>query len=247
MEVLQRIVTGPSPCLYLSGRAWRQEYLYVPRLTPEEYEALMDEGYRKFGALAFRPVCRACSECRPIRIDVERFAPDRSQRRAQKRNEHLEVRWARPTVDEERLELLRRYQAAQSERKGWPESEKDAVEYEFSFVDNPLPAVEISMWEGDRLRAVALTESTPNVLSGVYHYYDPDLYIQGVGTHCMLQTLELARRQGKRWAYFGYYVEGCGSLTYKARFKPCELLGVDGVWRDFDCTNPSDALTSLDQ
>ena len=47
----------------------------------------------------------------------------------------------------------------------------------------------------------------------------------------MLQTLALAQRLGKPWAYFGFYVAGCGSLAYKARFHPCEILGEDGAWR----------------
>lgn len=210
-----------------------QEYLYVPWLKPEEYEALLNRGYRKFGALAFHPVCPSCRECRSLRIEVEQFKPDRSQRRAARKNAHLELRYAAPTLDDERLELLHRYQAAQTERKGWPLAEKDEEEYAFTFVDNPLPAVEISMWEADRLRAIVLTELTPNILSGIYHYYDPDLYPQGVGTYCMLQTLELARKLGKRWAYFGYYVEGCDSLVYKARFQPCELLSIEEKWEPF--------------
>ena len=66
------------------------------------------------------------------------------------------------------------------------------------------------------------------------HYYDPELYPAGVGTFCMLQTLELARRLEKRWAYFGFYVAGCGSLAYKARFKPCEIMGADGAWKSVE-------------
>lgn len=68
------------------------------------------------------------------------------------------------------------------------------------------------------------------------HTNDPELYSQGIGTYCMLQTLELARRLEKRWAYFGYYVEGCGSLMYKARFRPCEIQDSDGVWRKPEST-----------
>lgn len=231
MRVLRRITTPPHSCLYLSDQVCSMEYSYVPFLQPAEYQELMNQGYRKFGALAFRPVCPTCRACRPIRISVTGFKPDRSQRRAWRANQHLEVRHASPTVDEVRLDLLHRYQAAQTGRKGWPESEKDAEEYAFSFVENPLPAVEISLWEADQLRAVVLTEVTPDAVSGIYHFYDPELYRQGVGTHCMLQTIDLARELGKRWAYFGYFVRECPSLAYKARFQPCEVLGLDGVWR----------------
>ncbi len=88
------------------------------------------------------------------------------------------------------------------------------------------------MWEGEALRAIVLTDVTPNVVSGVYHYYDPELSDRGVGTFCMLHTIELARELGKPYAYFGFYVRGCGSVAYKARFRPCEIMDVDGTWRE---------------
>jgi arginyl-tRNA--protein-N-Asp/Glu arginylyltransferase len=231
MRVLQPFVAPSHPCYYLPDRPSTREYTYAATLSPAEYEALMDRGYRKFGRLLFRPVCDGCRECRPIRIPIAGFQPDRSQRRAWKRNAGLEVRMARPSVDAARLELYRRYHAAQEARKGWPGHAGEASEYASSFVENPLPAVEITLWEGAALRAVVLTDITPNTVSGVYHYHDPDLADRSLGTACMLHTLELARRLDKRWAYFGFYVAGCGSLAYKARFRPCEIMGPDGVWR----------------
>ena len=231
MQILHRFQTGPETCHYLPDRDAETLYELAARLSPEEYEERMNTGWRKFGSLLFRPVCAGCRECRPIRIDVGRFAPDRSQRRALRRNADLTVRLAAPGVDAARLRLFHRYQAAQSERKDWPQTQPDAQEYARSFVRNPLPAVEISAWEGDALRAIVLTEVTPNTVSGIYHYHDPDHRDRGLGTFGMLQTLALARRLGKPWAYFGFYVADCGSLAYKARFHPCEILGDDGAWR----------------
>jgi leucyl-tRNA---protein transferase len=232
MLILHRFVSDPHPCVYLPDRMASLEYGYTPLLDPQEYEDLMNRGYRKFGRFVFRPVCRGCEECRPIRIPVERFRPDRSQRRAWRRNAELEVRLAPPSVDERRLELYEKYHAAQTERKGWPEQEKEASDYAFSFLQNPVPAMEITLWEEENLRGVVLTDLTPNVVSGVYHYYEPDLSDRGLGTYCMLQTIELARKLGKRWAYFGFYVAGCQSLAYKARFRPCEIMDPDGEWRE---------------
>ena len=163
-----------------------------------------------------------------------RTEPDRSQRRAWERNQDLRVKFAPPTVDDERMALYDRYHRAQAAKKGWPDKTPDLAEYAMSFVQNPLPAVEISLWEGDCLRAVTLTEVTPNVVSGIYHYHDPDLAKRGIGTYCMLRTLDLAHRLEKKWAYFGFYVAGCQSMLYKARFRPCELMGAGGVWRPFD-------------
>lgn len=230
MISLHTFTIGPEECPYLPDRQSRLEYQVIARLSASEYERLMDKGYRKFGPLLFHPVCDSCRECRPLRIEAARFQPDRSQRRTLKRNADLTIRVAPPSVDQARLDLYNRYHASQEARKGWPVITKDPEEYVFSFVHNPIPGQEITLWEGDALRAVVLTEITPNVVSGVYHFHDPDYSDRGIGTFGMLQTIELARQLGKKWAYFGYYVTDCGSLNYKARFRPCEILGDDGVW-----------------
>lgn len=231
MLVLHTFVTDPHPCPYLPDRTASLEYSYAPVLSGEEYQDLMDRGYRKFGPLFFRPMCANCRECRSLRIPVAEFKPDRSQRRCWKRNQDLTIRIASPTMDEQRLALFDRYHRAQHVRKGWDHQPRDPEDYELCYVRNPVPSAEVTMWEGDALRAVLLTDITPNVVSGIYHFWDPDHAARGLGTFCMLHTIELARRLEKPWAYFGYYVAGCGSLEYKVRFKPYELMDEQGDWR----------------
>jgi arginine-tRNA-protein transferase len=232
MLVLHRFRSGPHTCQYLPQRDAETEYVLAARLSPEEYEARMDQGWRKFGAMLFHPVCRECRECRPIRIDVCRFEPDRSQRRVLRINADLTVRRALPCIDDTRLDLFRRYHEAQRARKGWPEMLSDAGDYAANFLDNPLVGIEVGIWQQSDLRGIVLTEVTPNTVSGIYHYYDPDYRRSGLGTFGMLQTIALARDLHKRWAYFGFYVAGCGSLAYKARYHPCEVLGDDGRWQE---------------
>lgn len=232
MRVRHQSLSGPETCHYLPDRDATQEYVQVGQLAPQEYEDLMNRGWRKFGPMLFRPVCQNCWECRPLRIPADRFTPDRSQRRALTRNADLVVRYAQPSVDAARVDLYRRYHASQVAYKGWPDGDRTERGYAFQFVHNPVPAVEISIWEGDVLRAIALTDVTPNVVSGVYHFHEPDCRQRGLGTFAMLHTIELARRLGRTWAYFGFYVAGCPSMSYKTNFRPCEILGADGVWRE---------------
>lgn len=232
MIVLDRFVVGPEVCAYLPEQRSRLEYERAARLSPAEYEERMNAGWRKFGHLLFHPVCGACRECRPLRVPVAGFTPDRSQRRARRRNADLAIRCAQPSVDAARLALYRRYHAAQAIHRGWPAGEKTAEEYFFSFVRSPLPAVEIAISENEALRAVVLIDVTPNTLSAVYHYHDPDCRERSLGTFALLETIELARRLGKPYVYLGYHVAGCVSMAYKARFRPCEILGPDGQWRE---------------
>jgi len=230
MQILQQFISGPDTCHYLPDRDATQQYAEMAQLSPEEYEGLMNQGWRKFGTTLFRPVCAHCSECRPLRIPTAEFTPDRSQQRAWRKNADLEVRYAQPTVDAARLDLYRRYQAEQSATKGWPDTERTAQSYARQFVHNPLPSVEISLWEGDTLRAIVITDITPSCVSGVYHFHDPDCRSRGLGTCVLLHTIELARRLEKPWVYLGYYVAECASMAYKTRFQPHEILQPNGVW-----------------
>lgn len=230
MIVVDRFINGPHPCAYLEARTATLEYELVAALRPEEYEARMNAGWRKFGALLFHPVCQACDLCRPIRIDVPAFAPNRSQRKTHKRNAHLTVTVGEPQADQQRLALYHRYHAAQTAHKGWPEQALTPMDYEMTFVENPLPSLEIAVRSEGDLVAVALADLTPTVVSGVYHYYAPELRDSGVGTFTLLKVIELARKLEKRWAYFGYYVAGSRSMMYKAAFRPSEILQSDGRW-----------------
>ncbi len=234
MNVLERFTEGPDTCIYLPDRQTTQAYEVVARLSDAEYEARMNQGWRKFGAFLFRPVCAACQECRPIRIPIERFTPDRSQTRTLKRNADLSVRLAFPGVDTARMDLYTRYHNAQATRKGWPDRERDSEDYAMQFVHNPIPGVEISVWEGDMLRGILLTDITPNTVSAIYHYHDPDERERSLGTFLILQTVALAQRLNKPYVYLGFYVAGCGSMAYKNRFRPCEIMGTDGVWRELN-------------
>lgn len=238
MRVLQQFVSDPHSCPYLPEQNAKMEYSYAPVLSPQEYEDLMNTGYRKFGPLFFRPVCDACTACRPLRIPSSLFQPSRSQRRCWKRNQDLIVRAAPPTMDTQRLDLYGRYHHAQHERKGWADQVRDPEDYEFNYLRNPVPSVELTLWEAETLLAVVLTDVTPNVVSGIYHYWNPEHAHRGLGTYCMLRTIDLARRLGKDWAYFGYWVSGCGSLEYKASFRPCEIMNEAGIWSPHNLSSP---------
>ena len=232
MFVIQKLVAEPSACSYLSGRQSTMEYICASSLTGKEYEDCMNRGYRKFGNILFRPVCGGCQECRPIRVPAALFTPNRSQRRAWKRNQDLRVEVDVPIADDAHVNLYNRYHQAQSRRKGWKDNDLDVDEYDTNFLQSTVPNVEIGMWQGPALLAVLLAEITPNVVSAIYHYHDLDLAERGLGTFCVMHAIELARRLQKSWVYFGFYVAQCRSLAYKAAFKPSEIMNADGIWHE---------------
>jgi len=239
MESLFRYIAAPSSCGYLPEQTWSLEYDYVASLTPEEYLRHMLDNWRRFGHMLFRPVCASCHACRALRVMVPHFRPDRSQRRCRQTNEgDIELRIGEPTVDRARLALYDRYHAFQADHKGWPyHAPRDASSYADSFVHHPFPVEEWCYYLKGRLIGVGyvdvLAEGPAGGLSAIYFFYDPRQRQRSLGTWNVLCILEEAARRELPYVYLGYYVEGCGSMSYKPRFVPNQLRGEDGLWRDF--------------
>ncbi len=236
MESLFRYVAPPSRCGYLPEQLWQLEYEQVATLSPAEYLERLRQGWRRFGTMLFRPRCRNCRACRSLRVVVDQFHADRSQRRACKTNEGVvDLRIGKPAVSRSKLTLYDRYHAHQSEAKGWPlHPAKDAFEYARSFVDNPFPTEEWCFYLGQRLVGVGYVDVLPGALSAIYYFYDPDERWRSLGTWNVLRIIDQAAQRRAPYVYLGYYVADCPSMTYKSRFRPNQILGPDGQWHDFD-------------
>lgn len=226
MVSLQTVTTAPHACSYLPARAARLQYVSVAELSPAEYGALMLAGWRRFGRSLFRPVCAACDECRPIRVVVNEFRPNTSQRRAWKANDGaVEVRVGPPGVSDEKLALYDRFHEFQHGHQGWPDrGKKDAGDYVEAFVDQPFPVQEWCYFLAGRLVGVGYVDALPVGLSAIYFFYDPEERSRSLGTFNVLKLLAAATGRGDAYAYLGYHVEGCRSLEYKANFRPFERL-----------------------
>jgi arginine-tRNA-protein transferase len=235
MISLFTFTTEPGPCEYLSDREWSLRYEVVGELTPAEYMARMKVGWRRFGYSLFRPVCPACKMCQSLRVPVATFRPDRSQRRALAANDGaVTLAIGPPSADPEKLDLYDRYHHYQRDSKGWPgHGPTNEIDYAESFVGNPFPTEEWCYYLGDRLVGVGYVDALPEALSAIYFYYDPAERGRSLGTYNVLSIIRKAARRGLPHVYLGYYVEGCQSLEYKARFRPNEVLGEGGKWASY--------------
>src|SRR5262249_30421846 len=118
VELLQ-VVQDREVCPYLKDRAARTEVRFMASLGGPAWDDFLAAGFRRFGWAFFRPVCRSCSQCTPLRVPVDRFRPSRSQRRVLRRNRDVEVEIGEPLLDEERLALHHAFHAERSARVGW--------------------------------------------------------------------------------------------------------------------------------
>jgi len=235
MKTILRYIAPPSRCGYLPDQVWRLEYEHVSALTPAEYMERMLQGWRRFGDMLFHPVCPRCVACRSIRILVDRFRPDRSQRRARQANEGIvQLRIGTPAVTRAKLDLFDRYHAFQTEFKGWPERDpKDADDYTRSFVHNPFATQEWCYFLDDRLVGIGYVDVLPGGLSGIYFVYEPAERRRALGTWNVLNLIQRAQELKLPHVYLGYFVAGCRSMAYKARYVPNQVREPDGEWRDF--------------
>jgi leucyl-tRNA---protein transferase len=207
----------------------------VLTLSPAEYMDRLRHGWRRFGTMMFRPQCPRCRQCKSLRIVVDRFRPDRSQRRTFKMNDGVvELRIGTPAVSRAKLDLYDRFHAFQSDWKGWPEHPaKDDTSYRDSFVNNPFATEEWCYYLDGRLVGVGYVDVLPAGLSAIYFFYAPEERRRSLGTWNVLNVIAEAARRGLPFVYMGYFVQGCSSLAYKARFVPNQILGDDDRWHDF--------------
>ncbi|MSQ96068.1 MAG: arginyltransferase [Gemmataceae bacterium] len=235
MESLFRYTAPASTCGYLPEERWSLEYEMVANLTPAEYEDRLEAGWRRFGAMLFQPRCPACQACQSLRVQVEQFAPDRSQRRAWQANHAaLEVRVGKPSVTRAKLDLYDRFHAFQTDLKGWPEHPpKDVASYRETYVHNPPFTEEWCYFVAGRLVGVGYADRLPGSMSAIYCFYDPAERRRSLGTFNVLCLLAECARAKLPFLYLGYFVAGCKSLEYKGSFKPNQVRHADGKWRDF--------------
>lgn len=225
LEVIHEKDGDEEDCLYLPGRRARMRYRWIESCEPATCQRLLRRGWRRFGRVFFRPACAACGECRSLRLEVDRFAPNRSMRRAEKRNRDLEIVLRPAAISGEHLELYHRYHADMAARRGWTEKGIEPLQYYQTFVAGRESfGFELAYLEKGKLVALALVDLLPAAISAVYCYYDPRCRNRSLGTFSILQHVALAKKRGVSRVYLGYWVAGNASMRYKANYLPHEIL-----------------------
>jgi arginine-tRNA-protein transferase len=139
-------------------------------------------------------------------------------------------------VTSDRLELYTAFHAHGHQTKGWPdrsdESTREGKPGLALFVSNPFPTEEWSYWIGDRLLGIGYVDVLPEGLSAIYFFHDPREHKRSLGTLNILRLIAAADDRRLPHVYLGYYVKGCRSLEYKARFKPNEVF-TEMAWTTF--------------
>lgn len=222
-------ITAPQDCPYVEGREM-QTVLVDPTVSLEDphYGQLLAQGFRRSGTFVYRHQCASCHACIPVRIPVDAFRPDRSQRRCLRRNADLAVQIVKDPDLDEHMHLLQRYLDARHPGGGMEDTTH--ADYVGMLSDRNCGVLPLEFRRGPRLLAVAVTDRTPQALSAMYTFFDPDVPERSLGTLAILHQIQEARRQELAHLYLGYWIRGSGKMGYKTRFQPVEGR-ISGTWR----------------
>ena len=216
-------LSKPSACPYLKDRSCSQESFIAVEGDEQQFQSLLDQRYRRFGVVFFRPVCPDCRKCLPIRVDVSRFKPSSGQRRVLKKNRETTVLFSRLNYKKEMFDIYEKHSRIKFGQ------EADEEEFFRSFFQPAVPSFQSEFYAGETMIGFGILDQASSGLSTVYFAYDPDFSALSPGTFSILAEIEETRRRGLDYYYSGYYISECSRMAYKGKFHPYELL-MGGEW-----------------
>ena len=225
---VQFFLTPKHPCSYLN-RNNAQTLFFDPRqtITPKLYQTLTDQGFRRSGSHLYRPHCGTCNACIPTRVPVEQFQPKRSQKRVLKRNADLHIKLEEATFSRRHYHLYERYISLRhADGDMYPASEDQYRSFLLSPWSN---SVFLSLYQGDRLLSVAVTDKQSHGLSAIYTFFEPSEDHRSLGVLSILKQIELCQELNLPHLYLGYWIKDCEKMNYKTQYRPTELF-VNNRW-----------------
>lgn len=216
-------------CPYFNdGRSASIEIHYPMSEIADLFAQYLSLGFRRYYGVFYKNVCKGCSACLPLRIDVSSFKASKSQKRTLRKNSDVVVEIdSSLKVTDEKVHLYKDYLL----RKHNDDKTSDFKESLSRLYYGYPKSIEMLYYINERLVAVGLIDLAAAALSSNYFYYDLDCKKRRLGVFSVLMEIKIAQKFGLKYYYLGFATEGVENMEYKKRFRPAEILK-DGVWSD---------------
>ena len=191
------------------------------------------EGWRHFGIFFFRyrtAVHRGKQfSVLPLRIDLERFSPTRSQKRVLAKNSDARIFIGPTFVDEAKEALFLKH------RRRFKESVPASLDQFLSPAPDSVPCLnlELCVYLNEALIGVTFLDVGATATSAVYAMFDPEESKRSLGILMMLYSIQYSRQQRHRYYYPGYAYHEPFVYDYKKRFLGLEYLDWTKGWKPY--------------
>lgn len=245
LQRLQFYVTTGYSCGYLPNKM-AQSLIAAPQhlVTADVYSGLIQQGFRRSGKFAYRPHCEHCRECIPVRIVLDAFKPNRTQRKIFRQHQDLTTHIMPVEFKEEHFALYMDYQRARHQESLKADSsdsdhayhETEVEQYRNFLCQTNVDSVMVEFRNQHQLVMVSVIDLVRDGISAVYTFYNAQPHTKesgqkrpSYGTYNILWQAEWARTLNLPYLYLGYWIKESAKMAYKQNFQPLQKL-IDGEW-----------------
>lgn len=218
-----------NKCKYFKENTATYEQFIADILDENEIDSLLEKGYRHFGKYFYRPICKECHLCIPMRIPLNNYQFPKHKKKIFCKCRNLTVKLSKPEPTEES------FQIHQSHRQRF-DGQTDIITYDdylSRFFCKVPYNFQLSVYDKEKLVGVSHIDITHKSMSIVFSYFDLLYEKFGLGTFMILKEIEFALSRGIQYYYMGNYVKDVNHLDYKIRFKPSQFLSEEEKWLDY--------------
>mgnify|MGYP002398211217 FL=1 len=220
--------THEHPCSYLKDRSATTIFVDpMLAMNGRIYSELSDFGFRRSGAHVYRPNCRSCQACVPVRIPVDLFEPNRAQKRCIKRNQDVVTVLTDNINTDEHYALYESYITSRHADGDMYPPTRDQYEDFLSSEWGVTRYIELRL-DGELL-AVAVSDRLDQGLSAIYTFFKPDEHSRSLGVLAVLRQVELAKAMNLPYVYLGYWIRECDKMRYKNQYRPLDMF-INNTW-----------------
>lgn len=227
---LSFFITPPHDCPYLAKQKSKTLFL-SPEINADThlYSVLLEKGFRRSGEHIYRPQCDQCNACISIRIPVNQFKPNKTQKRCLKKASQFTFKRYPAAFSEQHYQLFDKYVTERhSDGDMYPTTTHQYREF---LLCNWLECQYLDIFDinTQKLIATCVFDQVKDGLSAVYTYFDPEYSKFSLGRLAILKLIEMAQQQDLNYVYLGYWIKNSQKMAYKGEYRPLECF-INDQW-----------------